>query len=44
MRKIFKMKSENIIELKKQGYTIIRNLVEEDLLDLLRNALDKAFI
>jgi ectoine hydroxylase-related dioxygenase (phytanoyl-CoA dioxygenase family) len=38
------MKAENIIELKKQGYTIIRNLVEEDLLDLLRNALDKAFI
>jgi ectoine hydroxylase-related dioxygenase (phytanoyl-CoA dioxygenase family) len=38
------MKAENIIELKKQGYTIIRNLVEEDLLDLLRNALDEAFI
>ena len=38
------MKAENIIELKKQGYTIIRNLVEEDLLDLLRNSLDEAFI
>jgi ectoine hydroxylase-related dioxygenase (phytanoyl-CoA dioxygenase family) len=38
------MRAENIIELKKQGYTIIRNLVEEDLLDLLRNALDEAFI
>ena len=38
------MKVENIIELKEQGYTIIRNLIEEDLLDLLRNALDKAFI
>ena len=38
------MKAENIIELKEQGYTIIRNLIEEDLLDLLRNALDEAFI
>ena len=38
------MNTENITELKKQGYTIIRNLIEDDLLDLLRNALDKAFI
>ena len=38
------MKTENIIELKKQGYTIIRNLVDENWLDLLRDALDKAFI
>ena len=38
------MKKENIIELKEQGYTIIRNLVDENWLDLLRDALDKAFI
>jgi hypothetical protein len=38
------MKKENIIELKEQGYTIIRNLVNENWLDLLRDALDKAFI
>jgi ectoine hydroxylase-related dioxygenase (phytanoyl-CoA dioxygenase family) len=38
------MKTENIIELKEQGYTIIRNLVEENWLDLLKDALDKAFI
>jgi ectoine hydroxylase-related dioxygenase (phytanoyl-CoA dioxygenase family) len=38
------MKTENIIELKEQGYTIIRNLVEERWLDLLRGALDNAFI
>lgn len=38
------MKTENIIELKKQGYTIIQNLVEESWLDLLSDALDKAFI
>jgi len=38
------MKTENIIELKEQGYTIIQNLVEENWLDSLRGALDKAFI
>jgi ectoine hydroxylase-related dioxygenase (phytanoyl-CoA dioxygenase family) len=38
------MKTENIIELKKQGYTIIQNLVEESWLDLLKDALDKAFV
>lgn len=38
------MKIENTIELKEQGYTIIRNLVDESWLDLLREALDKAFI
>lgn len=38
------MKKENIIELKEQGYTIIRNLVDKNWLDLLRDALDKAFI
>jgi ectoine hydroxylase-related dioxygenase (phytanoyl-CoA dioxygenase family) len=38
------MKTENIIELKERGYTIIRNLVEESWLDLLRDALDKSFI
>jgi ectoine hydroxylase-related dioxygenase (phytanoyl-CoA dioxygenase family) len=38
------MKIENTIELEKQGYTIIRNLVNENWLDLLKDALDKAFI
>jgi len=38
------MKTENIIELKDQGYTIIRNLIDDNWLDLLRNGLDKAFI
>jgi ectoine hydroxylase-related dioxygenase (phytanoyl-CoA dioxygenase family) len=38
------MKTENIIELKEQGYTIIRNLVEESWLDLLKDALDNAFV
>ena len=38
------MNEENIIELKKQGYTIIRNLVEENWLNLLRKSLDNAFI
>jgi ectoine hydroxylase-related dioxygenase (phytanoyl-CoA dioxygenase family) len=38
------MKEENINELKLQGYTIIRNLVEENWLDLLRKSIDKAFI
>jgi ectoine hydroxylase-related dioxygenase (phytanoyl-CoA dioxygenase family) len=38
------MRIENVIELEKQGYTIIRNLVDEDWLDLLKDALDKAFI
>jgi ectoine hydroxylase-related dioxygenase (phytanoyl-CoA dioxygenase family) len=38
------MKAENSIELKENGYTIIKNLVEDDWLDILRDALDKAFI
>jgi hypothetical protein len=38
------MKKENFIELKEQGYTIVRNLVNENWLDLLREAIDKAFI
>lgn len=38
------MKTENIIELKDQGYTIIRNLIDDKWLDLLRDGLDKAFI
>ena len=38
------MKSVNIKELNDQGYTIIRGLVKDEWLDLLRNALDKSFI
>jgi hypothetical protein len=38
------MKTENIIELKEQGYTIIRNLVNENWLNLVRHGLDKAFL
>ena len=38
------MKKENFIELNKQGYTIIRNLVDENWLNTLREAIDKAFI
>lgn len=38
------MKIENIFELNQQGYTIIRNLVDNTWLDNLRIALDKAFI
>jgi ectoine hydroxylase-related dioxygenase (phytanoyl-CoA dioxygenase family) len=38
------MKTENINELIEQGYTLIRNLVEESWINLLRDALDKAFI
>ena len=38
------MKTENIIELKEQGYTIIRNLIDDNWLDLLRDGLDNAFI
>ena len=38
------MKKENIIELKEQGYTIIRNLVDKNWLNLLTDGLDKAFI
>jgi ectoine hydroxylase-related dioxygenase (phytanoyl-CoA dioxygenase family) len=38
------MKTENIIELEDQGYTIIRNLIDDNWLDLLRDGLDKAFI
>ena len=38
------MKTENIIELKDQGYTIIRNLIDDKWLDLLRDGLDSAFI
>jgi ectoine hydroxylase-related dioxygenase (phytanoyl-CoA dioxygenase family) len=38
------MKIENVFELNQQGYTIIRNLVDENWLDKLKVALDKAFI
>jgi len=38
------MKKENIIELKSQGYTIVRNLIDENWLDLLKDNLDDAFI
>jgi hypothetical protein len=38
------MKTENIIELNRQGYTIIRNLVNDNWLDLLRNSMDDAFV
>lgn len=37
------MNVENIIELKEQGYTIIKNLIQDEWLDILRNALDIAF-
>lgn len=38
------MKTENITELKDKGYTVIRNLVDDNWLDILRNALDGAFL
>jgi hypothetical protein len=39
------MKKENFIELNEQGYTIVRNLVNQNWLNyLLREAIDKAFI
>ena len=38
------MTQENFIELNEQGYTIVRNLVNQNWLDLLREAIDKAFI
>lgn len=38
------MKTENIFELREQGYTIIRNLINNTWLDKLKFALDKAFI
>lgn len=38
------MKEENFIELNKQGYTIIRNLVDESWLNTLGKAMDEAFI
>lgn len=38
------MTQENYIELSKQGYTIVRNLVDQDWLNILREAVDKAFI
>ena len=38
------MKTENIFELKNQGYTIIRNLIDDNWLDKLRVALDETFI
>jgi ectoine hydroxylase-related dioxygenase (phytanoyl-CoA dioxygenase family) len=38
------MMQENCIELNKQGYTIIQNLVDENWLDVLRKAIDEAFI
>jgi ectoine hydroxylase-related dioxygenase (phytanoyl-CoA dioxygenase family) len=38
------MTQDNFIELNKQGYTIIRNLVDENWLNTLREAIDKAFV
>jgi len=38
------MTQENFIELNKQGYTIIRDLVDNTWLNTLREAIDKAFI
>jgi ectoine hydroxylase-related dioxygenase (phytanoyl-CoA dioxygenase family) len=38
------MTQDNFIELNKQGYTIIRNLVDKTWLNILREAVDKAFI
>jgi ectoine hydroxylase-related dioxygenase (phytanoyl-CoA dioxygenase family) len=38
------MREENSIELEQRGYTIVRNLVDDSWLNLLRDALDKAFI
>jgi ectoine hydroxylase-related dioxygenase (phytanoyl-CoA dioxygenase family) len=38
------MTQENFIELNKQGYTIVRNLVDQDWLNLLKNSVDEAFI
>ena len=38
------MKTENILELNEKGFTIIRNLVDENWLKLLSSALDKAFV
>jgi len=38
------MIDKNIDELKTQGYTIIKNLVEDNWLDILRDSLDSAFI
>ena len=38
------MTQDNFIELNKQGYTIIRNLVDENWLNTLRETIDKAFI
>jgi ectoine hydroxylase-related dioxygenase (phytanoyl-CoA dioxygenase family) len=38
------MTQDNFTELNKQGYTIIRNLVDENWLNILREAIDKSFI
>ena len=38
------MTSQNSKELKEQGYTIIRNIVNKDWINILENAVDKAFI
>jgi ectoine hydroxylase-related dioxygenase (phytanoyl-CoA dioxygenase family) len=38
------MREENSIELQQRGYTIVRNLVDDSWLNILRDALDKAFI
>jgi ectoine hydroxylase-related dioxygenase (phytanoyl-CoA dioxygenase family) len=38
------MTPQNSIELKEKGYTIIRNVVNEEWLNILKNAVDKAFI
>jgi len=38
------MTQENYIELKKVGYTVIRNLIDNDWLDVLKKSVDDAFI
>ncbi len=38
------MTQENFIELNEQGYTIVRNLVDKDWLNLLKKSVDEAFI
>ena len=38
------MNTENITQLKEQGYTVIKNLVSDNWLEILRNSIDNAFI
>jgi len=38
------MTQENYIELKKIGYTIIKNLIDNDWIDILKKSVDNAFI